>query len=74
MIKFLEKILGGGRAFTITVYWATRDNMVATYDLGYVDQAGIVVIPEGSHSGLEGTCPMCIPWKSIEWIGVNFAD
>jgi hypothetical protein len=74
MIKFLESIHGGGRAFSITVTWKDEQGTVTTYDLLEVDQFGITAIAEGCHYGPGGTYPMCIPWHSIEWVKVNFAD
>jgi hypothetical protein len=77
MIKFLESIHGEGRAFSITVMWKDehwRIGTATTYDLLEVDQFGITAIAEGCHSGPGGTYLMCIPWHSIEWVKVNFAD
>lgn len=74
MIKFLEYIHEGGRAFSITVTWKDEPGTITTHDLLEVDQFGITVIAEGCHYGPGGTHPMCIPWHSIEWVKVNFAD
>ena len=75
MIKFLESILEGDRAFSITVTWKDEQGAASTYDLLEVDQFGITAIAEGfRHYGPGGTYPICIPWHSIERVKVNFAD